>query len=352
MWFGTPETKNQELWALVKEHFDIGPVFGQGKDGTILRRGVHKLSGRAAAFKIIPTPIQKSRDRAVREAQLLQMVSPHRNIVELFAVYEARAEVVIVTEFCSRGDLLERVNHHGKFSEEETRKMFKQVIAALLHCYDCGIAHRDVKLDNVFIQWDPLGKEEVLKLGDFGFAEQFDRECNRFRSSCGTLNYAAPELLVPRGMVDIEPEPADVWSAGVVLYGILNGVLPFQAKEPVHLVERIRSGSYYINPNFSEGLKEQLKLMLSIDPRRRATLLSIYNSRWLLGAPKRPAEEPIMRELHVSVGELPQDPEATSHQPGASEKFSIRCTQNAKRAESTDSIWKKIWGFTHRVVAT
>lgn len=67
-------------------------------------------------------------------------------------------------------------------------------------------AHRDVKLDNIFQAYDGS-----LKLGDFGFATRYKKD-EVLLNSCGTLSYAAPELLRPRGEVRCRPEAADVWS--------------------------------------------------------------------------------------------------------------------------------------------
>lgn len=113
-------------------------------------------------------------------------------------------------------------------------------------------AHRDVKLDNIFQAYDGS-----LKLGDFGFATRYKKD-EVLLNSCGTLSYAAPELLRPRGEVRCRPEAADVWSganklrhrphirlhrsAGVVLYALAAGKLPFHGDDDAALIAQIRSG--------------------------------------------------------------------------------------------------------------
>jgi serine/threonine protein kinase len=189
--------------------------------------------------------------------------------------FECQQETIIVIEFCENGDLLDMVNAHGKFSEDDCKKMFKQVLAAVTYLHDNHIAHRDIKLDNIF-----QTEDGTLKLGDFGFATTYvpGQKLNR---SCGTLTYAAPEMLVVPEEVSYSPELIDVYSLGVVLYGLAVAYLPHDLSDDDELIAEIRSGEYYMPEDLSEGLRDLIRGMLCVDPAKRLTLSQAANHRWI-----------------------------------------------------------------------
>merc|ERR1719333_391552 len=86
-----------------------------------------------------------------------------------------------------------------------------------------GVAHRDVKIENVLLDTD----DEHVRLCDFGFATT-ETSCS---NACGTLDYAAPEVLTAKRR-PYNPTKADVWSAGVVMYVLLTGFYPFEGRTP------------------------------------------------------------------------------------------------------------------------
>ncbi len=184
--FGNENLCSEDLWDLINGEYEVGDVINCGRDGTIIRRATHHSRYNTVALKVVQVSDSKKRDALAREADLVGLTA-HEHVVTYHGAYIGAKEVVLVFECCAT-DLLDKLNAAGKFTEEQARKAFLQVVRALHHCHSIGVAHRDIKLENIFETADG-----VLKLGDFGFASLYEKG-KSFDTSCGTLSYAAPEV--------------------------------------------------------------------------------------------------------------------------------------------------------------
>ena len=138
-----------------------------------------------------------------------------------------------------------------------------KVLQALAHCHVGGVAHRDIKPENVMI-----GSDGEIKLIDFGLSKVHDNKSASMKTIAGTPYYMAPEVI--NGSYNKE---CDVWSAGVLLYLLLTGLLPFYAKGRMEQFEKITSGKYNKDAkglaNKSKEVKDLLSRMLVVDVRAR-----------------------------------------------------------------------------------
>ncbi|KAF2681753.1 Pkinase-domain-containing protein [Lentithecium fluviatile CBS 122367] len=170
----------------------------------------------------------------------------HPNIVETVRLCTNRGRWNHVMEFCTHGELyslVERKLFHpteGYYSLEDRLCLFKQLLRGVDYLHSHGIAHRDIKLENLL-----LSKEGHLKISDFGVAEVFSGEHPGLRAAggecgknmgevrlsapgiCGSLPYIAPEVLEKKGPYD--PRPLDVWSCAIVFLNMTFGGAPWQA---------------------------------------------------------------------------------------------------------------------------
>jgi 5'-AMP-activated protein kinase catalytic alpha subunit len=139
----------------------------------------------------------------------------------------------------------------------------------------CGpshkVAHRDLKPENLL-----LDSENRVKIADFGLSNLM-KDGEFLRTSCGSPNYAAPEVV--SGKLYAGPE-VDVWSCGVILYALLCGTLPFDDRNVTMLFRKIKAGNYYVPPNLSSDVVDLLKEMLQVNPVRRITIQGIRDHRW------------------------------------------------------------------------
>ena len=99
------------------------------------------------------------------------------------------------------------------------------------------------------------------------------------RTSCGSPNYAAPEVI--SGKLYAGPE-VDVWSCGVILYALLCGTLPFDDEHIPNLFKKIKSGLFHMPDYLSQNVRDLLKKMLTVDPVKRVTVEEIRKHAWFI----------------------------------------------------------------------
>lgn len=129
-------------------------------------------------------------------------------------------------ELCGAGDLLTYVRKRRKLKEDCAKYIFKQLIEGLRYVNYKSILHRDIKLDNVL-----LTAEGEIRICDFGVSKLV-KDGEIMTEQCGTPAYIAPEVFEGRGY---EGYQSDTWSAGVVLYAMLYGTVPFKANNMTEL---------------------------------------------------------------------------------------------------------------------
>ncbi len=111
----------------------------------------------------------------------------------------------------------------------------KQVFSALVYCHNLKIVHRDLKPENLLLV---NKKDYKIKVIDFGTSKMLNPEL-KMQEKFGTPYYIAPEVL--KGEYD---EKCDIWSAGVILFTILSGTLPFNGKNQIEIFTAVKTGKY------------------------------------------------------------------------------------------------------------
>eukprot|EP00928_Gymnodinium_smaydae_P082609 TRINITY_DN6592_c0_g1_i1.p1 TRINITY_DN6592_c0_g1~~TRINITY_DN6592_c0_g1_i1.p1 ORF type:complete len:417 (-),score=35.15 TRINITY_DN6592_c0_g1_i1:200-1387(-) len=185
-----------------------------------LRSGFPRLDEDARIVVKLMRPPQKGQD-IQREVTMLAAVQGHPNVIKfhrLLLLREGGDESWgIVQQWCGDGDLFNEVEN-GPCSEVRALFVIADVARGLEHIHSRGVVHRDIKADNVF----RVGHACVL--GDFGSAA-YEADRTEMSSTCGTLGYVAPEMLLRQ--YSSCSYPLDVFSAGVLLYLLLSARLPF-----------------------------------------------------------------------------------------------------------------------------
>jgi carbon catabolite-derepressing protein kinase len=184
------------------------------------------------------------------------------------------------------GELFDYLVKHGKMAEAKARRFFQQIVCAVEYCHRHKIVHRDLKPENLL-----LDNDLNVKIADFGLSNIMT-DGNFLKTSCGSPNYAAPEVI--SGKLYAGPE-VDVWSCGVILYVLLVGRLPFDDEFIPTLFKKISAGSYNV-PNFiSQGARHIIHKMLKVNPVQRITIQEIRQDPWfnedLEDYLKQPVEE-------------------------------------------------------------
>uniref|UniRef100_A0A2P2MYD2 Protein kinase domain-containing protein n=1 Tax=Rhizophora mucronata TaxID=61149 RepID=A0A2P2MYD2_RHIMU len=264
--------------ALQKE-YSVSDEIGRGRFGVVFRCTIRN-TGENFAVKSIDKSLTAGDSLDAQclltEPKILQLLSPHPNVIQIFNVYEDQTHLHMVMELCDGQDLHSRILANGPFPESEAKAVFTQLMRAISHCHQHGVVHRDVKADNILFD----GRNSV-KLADFGSAAAVAVEGETMSSVVGTPYYVAPEVLA--GME--YGEKVDVWSAGVVLYIMLAGFPPFHGETAVEIFGAVLRGNLRFPPrafhSVSSGLKELLRRMLCKDVSKRLSAEQVLRHQWV-----------------------------------------------------------------------
>ncbi|KAK3941224.1 kinase-like domain-containing protein [Diplogelasinospora grovesii] len=253
--------------------YNIVKTLGEGSFGKV-KLAVHRSTGQQVALKIIARKKLISRDmqgRVEREIEYLQLLR-HPHIIKLYTVIKTPAEIIMVLEYAG-GELFDYIVSNGKMDENKARRFFQQMLCAVEYCHRHKIVHRDLKPENLL-----LDENLNVKIADFGLSNIMT-DGNFLKTSCGSPNYAAPEVI--GGKLYAGPE-VDVWSCGVILYVLLVGRLPFDDEHIPSLFAKIARGTYVVPRWMSEGAANLIKKMLVVNPVQRATIEEIRQDPWFL----------------------------------------------------------------------
>ncbi|MCJ1270523.1 Protein kinase [Lobaria immixta] len=251
--------------------YSVKKTLGEGSFGKV-KLAVHRVSGQEVALKIISRKKLISRDmagRVEREIQYLQLLR-HPHIIKLYTVITTPTDIIMVLEYAG-GELFDYLVKHGKMAETKARRFFQQIVCAVEYCHRHKIVHRDLKPENLLLDGDLN-----VKIADFGLSNIMT-DGNFLKTSCGSPNYAAPEVI--SGKLYAGPE-VDVWSCGVILYVLLVGRLPFDDEFIPTLFKKISSGNYTTPHYLSAGAKNIIHKMLKVNPVQRITIQEIRQDSW------------------------------------------------------------------------
>lgn len=181
----------------------------------------------------------------------------------------------IFMEFCNGNDLKELMEVKGwKIAPETVQKIMKQLCHGFKDMMDVLVLHRDLKLQNIIINF-PDDTEKILamskdqkkaylrdidllttnfeiKIADFGFSKKLKHKGHINKTICGTPLYMAPQVVMKKEY----SYKSDVWSIGVILFELLNGLTPFHSRNKVEFEGKVEASKY----NFKESVKQNLTI--------------------------------------------------------------------------------------------
>jgi len=289
-----PLEENAELVKIKEDFYRLGKVLGTGKYAEV-RLAIKQTTQKKVALKVLYTDVSNRKLKILRnqirdEFKALRKIK-HKNVVKLLN-YDIRTHIkmnntprkcmIQVQELLSNGELFDYVNYCGAFPPRVCRYVFKEFMSGLNACHSVGIAHRDLKPDNIL-----LGENFTLKIVDFGFAKKFvSEEQQRFMATqLGTRGYMAPEIYSGKAYT----EKCDIFSAGIILFILLAGYPPLQeAKKGDWWFQRLQEGRYARfwqaheqgNQRFEPQAKQLIIRMLEPRPTERWSTQQILDCEW------------------------------------------------------------------------
>jgi len=275
---GKQQQLNQNLMrerqhGALEDVYDLGNAVGQGSMGAVSTI-THRSTNKEYALKTI----QLARVSAEFLAELRNEIAilralDHPGIVRPLEVWERKRQIFFVMELCRGGDLYAR----APYTEEQARHITAQIVEAIRYLHARGIAHRDLKFENIL--YESTAPDARVKLIDFGLSKSYNRG-TRMEESVGTLYSMAPEVL--RGSYT---EACDMWSIGVLAFMLLVGRMPFEGPDEFTVVTRIHRADWSFDDprwmNCSDASKSFVAHLLRINARKRYTAEQALESRWL-----------------------------------------------------------------------
>ncbi|KAJ7973555.1 GPCR kinase [Quillaja saponaria] len=261
----------------LKNKYKLCEEIGRGRFGTIFRC-FHPISNEFYACKTIDKRhLADATDRECleKEPKFMTLLSPHPNIVRIFDVFETDDFLSMVVELCQPITLFDRIINRS-LPESEAASVMKQLLEAIAHCHRLGIAHRDIKPDNLLFD-----SRNNLKVADFGSAEWFGEE-GSMSGIVGTPYYVSPEVLMGRNY----NEKVDVWSCGVILYIMLAGIPPFYGESAAEIFEAVLRANLRfptrVFRSVSPVAKDLLRKMICKDVSKRLSAEQALRHPWII----------------------------------------------------------------------
>ncbi|KAL7748383.1 hypothetical protein RI367_006345 [Sorochytrium milnesiophthora] len=269
---GTGQKENPNEPTVIGS-YKIDKTLGQGTYGKV-KLGIHLHTNEKVAIKIIEKAniqSQKQVARIQREIRFLKLLH-HPHIVKVFDVLETPEQIFIIMEHIQGGELFDYIVTHKRVKEKEARAFYRMILSAVDYCHKNAVIHRDLKPENLL-----LDSDKTIKIIDFGFGNTF-KPHGLLDTFCGSPFYAAPEMIL--GKMYEGPE-VDMWSLGVILFALLCGHLPFDDENVKELYRKIASGTYTCPSYLSPGAKQLIQSLITVDPKKRATLRDAMQSPWV-----------------------------------------------------------------------
>ncbi|XP_062204136.1 CBL-interacting protein kinase 4-like [Phragmites australis] len=258
--------------------YELGRLLGRGTFAKVyLARPV--AGGEAVAVKVLDKAEVMGTagmgPRVLREVTVMRRLR-HLNVLRLHEVLATRARIYLVTELAPGGDLLSRLAAlpRRRLPEHAARRVFVQLVAALSYCHARGVAHRDVKPQNVLLDGDGN-----IKVSDFGISALPDSllEDGRLHTACGTPAYAAPEVLRRKAY---DGAKADAWSCGVTLFVLLAGYLPFDDANIADMCRKAQRREYEFPEWVSQPARRLVSRLLDPNPASRIAVEELATHPW------------------------------------------------------------------------
>ena len=251
------------------DKYEIRCELGRGTMG-IVYEGFDPLIERAVAIKtiqkskLVPSEAGIILGRFRREAQAAGRLS-HPSIVSIYEYGEENDIAFIVMELLDGVELKEYFDNENHFQISDSANIMYQLLDALEYSHGRHVIHRDLKPSNILIT-----DEEKIKIADFGIAKIDSSELTLSGSMLGTPSYMSPEQF--KG--ETVDRRSDIYSAGVILYQLLTGTLPFSGSNMKMIMHNVISQmpvppSELVVSGISKALDEVVKKALSKNPDTR-----------------------------------------------------------------------------------
>ncbi|XP_064190005.1 LOW QUALITY PROTEIN: myosin light chain kinase 2, skeletal/cardiac muscle [Anguilla rostrata] len=242
-------------------------ILGGGRFGQV-HKCVENSSGLTLAAKIIKARSQKEKEVVRNEIQVMNQLD-HANLIQLYAAYESRHDIILVMEYVDGGELFDRIiDENYNLTELDTVLFIRQITEGLQYMHQMYILHLDLKPENILCVSRSTNK---IKIIDFGLARRY-KPREKLRVNFGTPEFLAPEVI----NYEFVSFPTDMWSLGVITYMLLSGLSPFLGEDDNETLNSILACQWSFEEEEFADISEEAKDFI--------TRLLVKSKSWRMSA--------------------------------------------------------------------
>uniref|UniRef100_A0A0N5CAU5 Protein kinase domain-containing protein n=1 Tax=Strongyloides papillosus TaxID=174720 RepID=A0A0N5CAU5_STREA len=268
----------------VDEDYEFLNDLGSGQFAFV-KKVRHRKTGQYYAAKFIKKRRFSTSRRGVprahieREIEVLRLVGGHKNVIQLYNVYETSDEIILILELISGGELFDHVCEKECLPENEAVAFVKQILEGVRHLHNLKVCHLDIKPENIML----LKKGEPnIKLIDFGLSRVI-LPGFPVKDMIGTPEFVAPEVI----NYEYLSSATDMWAIGVVTYILLSNGSPFLGESREETFCNITAANYHLSDRYfgrvSMAAKDFIKKLLVINQEDRMTASKSLEHPWIRG---------------------------------------------------------------------
>uniref|UniRef100_A0A3P8VIX8 Myosin light chain kinase family member 4 n=1 Tax=Cynoglossus semilaevis TaxID=244447 RepID=A0A3P8VIX8_CYNSE len=262
-------------------------ILGGGRFGQV-HKCVENSSGLTLAVKVIKARSQKEKEVVKNEIHVMNNLD-HANLIQLYAAYESRNDIILVLEYVSGGELFDRIiDENYTLMELDAVTFIRQICEGLQHMHKMYILHLDLKPENILCVSRVTNK---IKIIDFGLARVY-KPREKLRVNFGTPEFLAPEVI----NYDFVSFNTDMWSLGVITYMLLSGLSPFLGDDDNETLNNILACQWNFEEqefaDTSDQAKDFISRFLIVNKSWRMSAAEALRHPWL-------SDTALHRSLHT-----------------------------------------------------
>ena len=256
---------DQYIGKMLDNRYELLELIGTGGMANVYKAKCHRLN-RLVAIKILKSELAENAEfrRRFRDESLAVAQLSHANIVSIYDVSSSQGLDYIGMELIDGITLKQYMERRGKMDWREALHFITQIMRGLSHAHSRGIIHRDIKPQNIMVL-----RDGSVKVADFGIACLADAHQTLAQEALGSVHYISPEQAKGERL----DARSDIYSAGVVLYEMLTGRLPFEGNSAVSVaIQHLSSvplSPRELNPDIPEALELICMKAMNADLNKR-----------------------------------------------------------------------------------
>ena len=227
----------------------------------------------------------------------LMKILNHKNILKLYEIIETKKHAFLIYEYFNGMKLSDYIIKKKKLTEDESLKIFKEILSALAYLKEMYLCNLNINSHNILID-----SKNHIKICDFKFGHFYSPKEKSRANLIGDHFSSCPELHSKR---PYNPESADIWSTGILLYQMLTGSLPFKSQKDLELIRLIIRGDYSMPNSLSVNMKTLIKGLLETKEEKRFKLNDIFNQQII--KEKKITKASLLQGLNILTTKYPID---------------------------------------------